>query len=94
MNRRTQSKPCLRVMMDITSLAMSTPSHVADVFVEWAAHVGTLYVRVFRGGWSGRHEKPDWQAEKYFGDGTEAGDYADLLELHLQLKAAIKGESK
>ena len=88
------SERCIRVMLEISSLALATPSHVADVFVEWAAHVGAFKVRVFRGGWTGLKAKADWQADLDAGRMSEAKDYATLLLMQMNLKDAIKEQSK
>jgi len=39
------------ILLEVFRLALSTPREIADVFVEFSAHVGQIGVRVYPQGW-------------------------------------------
>lgn len=88
MTLRPQSFRCKAAVADILRIGLETPKTTADVFVEWAAHVGTIYVRVFKDGWRAG-VTPDFCFEADLGRDDEEAEYSELRRIESELKAIL-----
>lgn len=70
---------------ELLKLAMETPREVADVFVEYSAHVHCLHVSVYLGGWREGAAK-DVDGGEYLD--TE-GAFARIQALHAKAKSTV-----
>lgn len=48
---KTVSPEVSEAALELFAIAMSTPRHVADVSMEYAAHVNGITCRIYLGGW-------------------------------------------
>jgi predicted transcriptional regulator len=69
----------------LVAIALATPKEVADVFVDWSAHVNCVHVNVHAHGW--REGAEAILADDCYTDGDNA--HAKLLVLRQRLEARL-----
>jgi hypothetical protein len=69
----------------LVAIALATPKEVADVFVDWSAHVNCVHVKVHAHGW--REGAEAILADDCYTDGDNA--HAKLLVLRQRLEARL-----
>lgn len=68
MNAARQITPRTRtLLMELADLALSTPSEVADIFIDWSPHCDLLSVRCYLQGWKHHYAADDAEfAQQYY----------------------------
>lgn len=77
----------LDLIHELLSIAMATPKTVADVHINYSAHVDLIHVQVYAHGWH-KGADPSFDKVRYL-DRTDS-DFAHLRKIHEDLVAHLE----
>jgi hypothetical protein len=81
----------IRSIQKILTIAATTPSHIADIFVNFAPHCNALYVHAYTHGWTDTSPSvPHSFSEYIYLDSTHPGQTEKLTQYLLNFIAAIE----
>jgi hypothetical protein len=95
MNNRPLSLQARLLIQDILAFALITKPKTADIFVDFAPHVGWITVRIYKGGYSKR--TPDDELRIQIGSNYHTSEEAEVI--HIQqcfnlIKDTVEGKGQ